>query len=248
MGDLSGRTIVVVGASRGLGRGIAGAFAEAGAAVVAVARTSPALAELAATSANIRPEVADAADATVATGVLDQHEPEVLILVAGANPVMRPLQDQTWETFSVNWHSDVKIAFTWLREALLRPLPPGSRVVVVSSGAAINGSPASGGYAGAKATQRLLADYAQDESRRAGLGITVTAVMPSMTPYGDVGMEGIRGYAARTGQTEEAFLAQLGELLTPEIAGSALVDLVRTDPAATAPGYLLTGAGLQRLP
>jgi hypothetical protein len=72
--------------------------------------------------------------------------------------------------------------------------------------------------------------------------------MPSMTPYGDVGMEGIRGYAARTGQTEEAFLAQLGELLTPEIAGSALVDLVRTDPAATAPGYLLTGAGLQRLP
>ena len=47
------------------------------------------------------------------------YEPEVLILVAGANPVMRPLQYQTWETFSVNWHTDVKIAFTWLREALL---------------------------------------------------------------------------------------------------------------------------------
>jgi NAD(P)-dependent dehydrogenase (short-subunit alcohol dehydrogenase family) len=40
MSDLSGRTTVVVGASRGLGRGIAGAFAEAGAPVVAVARTS----------------------------------------------------------------------------------------------------------------------------------------------------------------------------------------------------------------
>jgi hypothetical protein len=53
--------------------------------------------------------------------------------------VMRPLQYQTWETFSVNWHTDVKIAFNWLREALLKPLPPGSRV---SSGAAINGSPA----------------------------------------------------------------------------------------------------------
>jgi hypothetical protein len=60
---------------------------------------------------------------------------------------MGPLQ-QTWETFSVNWHTDVKIAFTWLREALLQPLPPGSRVAV-SSGAAINSSPASGGYAGA---------------------------------------------------------------------------------------------------
>ena len=81
---------------------------------------------------------------------------------------MRPLQYQTWETFSANWHTDVKIAFTWLREALLKPLPPGSRVVVVSSGAAINGSPASGGYAGSKATQRFIAGYAQDEARCAG--------------------------------------------------------------------------------
>jgi NAD(P)-dependent dehydrogenase (short-subunit alcohol dehydrogenase family) len=168
MSDLSGRTTVVVGASRGLGRGIARAFDEAGAPVVAVARTGPALAELAATGANIRSEVADAADATVARSLLDRYEPEVLVLVAGANPVMRPLQHQTWETFSANWHADVKIAFTWLREALLKPLPPGSRVVVVSSGAAINGSPASGGYAGSKATQRFIAAYAQDESRRAG--------------------------------------------------------------------------------
>ena len=159
----------MVGASRGLGRGIARAFAEAGAPVVAVARTGQGLAELAATSANLRTEIADAADATVAWSLLDRYEPEVLILVAGANPAMRPLQHQTWETFSVNWNTDVKIAFTWLREALLKPLPPGSRVVVVSSGAAINGSPASGGYAGAKATQRFLAAYAQEESRRAGL-------------------------------------------------------------------------------
>ena len=180
--------------------------------------------------------------------MLDQYEPEVLILVAGANPVMRPLQHQTWETFSVNWNTDVKIAFTWLREALLKPLPPGSRVVVVSSGAAINGSPASGGYAGAKATQRFIAAYAQEESRRAGLDITVTTVMPRMSPFADVGRRGIRGYAARSGQTEEEFLKQLGESWTPEMAGSALVDLVRADAATTAPEYLLTGAGLQKLP
>jgi 3-oxoacyl-[acyl-carrier protein] reductase len=36
--------------------------------------------------------------------------------------------------------------------------------------------------------------------------------------------------------------------LTPEIAGSALLDLVRADPSTTAPGYLLTGAGLRQLP
>src|SRR2546426_5543658 len=134
---------------------------------------------------------------------------------------MRPLQYQTWETFSVNWHTDVKIAFSWLREALLKPLPPGSRVVVVSSGAAINGSPASGGYAGSKATQRFIAGYAQDESRRAGLDITVTAVMPRMTPFGDVGRRGGRADAARGGPTPGAYLKQLWELLTPAKARAA---------------------------
>src|SRR6202048_5608434 len=180
MNDLPSRTTIVVGASRGLGRGIAVAFADAGAPVVAVARTGPALAELAGASPNITTEVADAADPAAAWSLLDHSEPEVLIVVAGANPVMRPLQHQTWETFSVNWHTDVKIAFTWLREALLKPLPPGSRVVVMSSGAAINGSPASGGYAGSKATQRFIAEYAQDESRRGGVGIYVPAGMPRM--------------------------------------------------------------------
>jgi NAD(P)-dependent dehydrogenase (short-subunit alcohol dehydrogenase family) len=246
--DLSGRTTVVVGASRGLGRGIATAFAEAGASVVAVARTGSALTELATTYPNIRTEVADAADEGVAWNLLDQYDPEVVILVAGANPVMRPLQHQTWETFSVNWNTDVKIAFNWLREALLKPLAPGSRVVVVSSGAAINGSPASGGYAGSKATQRFIAGYAQDESHRAGLDITVTAVMPRMTPLGDVGKRGVRAYAARSGQTEQEYLKQLGEPLSPEKAGAALVDLIRADPATAAPGYLLTAAGLQKLP
>jgi NAD(P)-dependent dehydrogenase (short-subunit alcohol dehydrogenase family) len=246
--DLAGKTAVVVGASRGLGRGVTRALAGAGAQVVAVARNGPELAALAAASANIRTEVADAAEEAVAWSVLDQYAPEVLILVAGASPVMRPLQHQTWETFSVNWHADVKIAFGWLREALLQPLPPGSTVVVVSSGAAVSGSPASGGYAGAKATQRFIAGYARDESRRAGLGITVTAVLPRMTPAGAVGQRGIRAYAARGGQTEEKYLAQQGDLLTAETAGSALVDLVRNDPDQVAPGYLLTAAGLQELP
>jgi NAD(P)-dependent dehydrogenase (short-subunit alcohol dehydrogenase family) len=247
MTDLKGTSTVVVGASRGLGRGIAAAFADAGAHVVAVGRTAPALADLAATSPNIRPEIADAADPATAPSLIDQYEPEVLILVAGAAPVGRPLQHQTWETFSLNWHADVKITFSWLREALLKPLKPGSRVVVVSSGAALRGSPVSGGYAGAKATQRFIAAYAQEESRRAGLGITVTAVMPGMTPLGDVGKSGVRAYAARAGQTEEEFVKGMGELLTPEKAGSALVDLIRAEPADTAAGYMLTAAGLQEV-
>jgi NAD(P)-dependent dehydrogenase (short-subunit alcohol dehydrogenase family) len=69
-----------------------------------------------------------------------------------------------------------------LHEALLKPLRPGSRVVVISSGAAVAGSPLSGGYAGAKATQRFITAYAQEEASRSGLDITFSAVLPRITP------------------------------------------------------------------
>jgi NAD(P)-dependent dehydrogenase (short-subunit alcohol dehydrogenase family) len=248
MSDLTGKTALVVGASRGLGRGIALALDKAGALVVAVARDRADLAELATAGASIRVEAADAAREGAASELVNRYEPDILLVVAGAVPVGLPLQEHSWETFSVHWHADVKIAFDWLKAALLAPLRPGSRVVVISSGAAVFGSPASGGYAGAKAAQRFIAAYAADESRRAGLGITVTAVLPVMTPFGDVGKAGVRSYAARTGKTEDEYLAGLGEPLTPELAGSALVDLVLADPGTVAPGHLLTPGGLRDLP
>ena len=40
----------------------------------------------------------------------------------------------------------------------------------------------------------------------------------------------------------------MGEPLTPEIAGTALVELVQADAATVAPAYRLTSAGLQKLP
>jgi NAD(P)-dependent dehydrogenase (short-subunit alcohol dehydrogenase family) len=238
-------TTIVVGASRGLGRGIATAFAEAGAPVVAVSRTAATFPER-----SIQVEVADAGEATVAASLLDRHEPETVILVAGASPHMRPLQQQTWETFSVNWETDVRVAFHWLREALLKPLRPGSRVVVFSSGAALNpnGSPLSGGYAGAKATQRFLTAYARDEAERAGLDITFTALYPYFAPETGVGEPAVRAYAARAGLSVEEYLQQQHPLVTPEIAGAALVELMRADRATVAPGYRLSGAGLEKLP
>ena len=243
---LSDTTTLVVGGSRGLGRGIATAFAEAGASVIAVARTAAQPVDLAG-GGGIQQEVADAADARVAASLLDHYEPETVILVAGASPLIRPLQHQTWEAFSVNWHADVRIAFHWLREALLKPLRPGSRVIVISSGAALRGSPLSGGYAGAKATQRFITAYAQEEASRAGLEITFTAVLPRITPLTDLGRPAVAAEAARSGQTEQEFLQQFGEPLTPETAGAALVELMRADALAVAPAYLLTGAGLREL-
>jgi len=241
-------TTIVVGASRGLGRGIATAFAASGSPVIAVARNATALAELADNSTSIQPEVADASDPTVSGTLLDRYDPHAVIVVAGAAPLMRPLQHHTWETFSANWHTDVRIAFHWVREALLKPLRPGSRVVVISSGAAVQGSPLSGGYAGAKATQRFIAGYARDEAQRAGLDITFTVVLPRITPLTDLGRPAVQAYAARSGQTEEQYVARFGAPLTPEIAGASVAELVHADAAGVAPSYLLTAAGLDKLP
>jgi NAD(P)-dependent dehydrogenase (short-subunit alcohol dehydrogenase family) len=233
-------TALVVGASRGLGLGIAQALAGAGTPVVGVARSwpSPAL-------AGITTETADAAEPSVAAELIGRHDPAALVVVAGASPALRPLQDQTWETFSVNWHSDVRIAFEWLGAALRTPLRPGARVIVISSGAALAGSPLSGGYAGAKATQRFLTGYAQDEATRAGLDLTFTAVLPRLTPLTDLGRPAAQAYAARSGLSDEEYLAQLGEPLTPSAAGEAVLALIRAD--AVAPAYLLTAAGAQPL-
>jgi NAD(P)-dependent dehydrogenase (short-subunit alcohol dehydrogenase family) len=169
-------------------------------------------------------------------------------VVAGASPTIAPLQEQTWETFSVNWHTDVQVAFHWLRAALLQPLEPGSRVVMISSGAAVNGSPLSGGYAGAKATQRFITAYAQDEANRAGLRISFISVLPRITPLTDLGRPAVQAYAARSGQTEEEYARQFGEPLTPQAAGAAVVELVDAHAATLEPAYLLTSTGLQQLP
>jgi NAD(P)-dependent dehydrogenase (short-subunit alcohol dehydrogenase family) len=247
MNNLSGQTALIVGASRGLGRGIATAAAEAGASVVAVSRTATTFPDPANGGGSIEAVVADAADASVPGALLDRYDPQVLVLVAGASPLPRPLQHHTWETFSANWNTDVRIAFHWLREAVLKPLRPGSRVVVFSSGAALAGSPLSGGYAGAKATQRFITGYAQDEANRADLGIRFTALMPRITPLTELGRPAVQAYAAREGRSEEEYVKQLGELVSPQVAGAAVVELVHADTDAVAAGYLLTGAGLQKI-
>src|SRR6266481_6872901 len=251
MSQLSGRNMIVVGASRGLGRGMATALAEAGASVVAVSRTAAEFPQPTNGAGTVRPELADAGDATVAASLIDRYEPEVIVLAAGAIPHMRPLQHQTWETFSVNWQADVRITFHWLREALLTPLRLGSRVVVFSSGAALNagGSPLSGGYAGAKATQRFITGYAQDEANRAGLDITFTTVMPQFAPLTDVGRAAVQAYTARAGLSVEDFLeTQTFPLRSPEIAGTAIVTLVQADATSVASAYVLNGAGLHDIP
>lgn len=248
MTDQPANPVIVLGASRGLGRAIATTLADAGHSVVAVARTESALSDLESEAPTIQPEIADAGRPDIAATLLERYDPRAIVLVAGATPHMLPLHEQTWETFSVNWETDVRIAFQWLAAALRKPLRPDSRMVVFSSGAALNpnGSPLSGGYAGAKQTQRFITGYAQDESNRANLGIQFTTVMPQFAPETGVGTAAVAGYANQTGLSVEDYLKQLPyPLLTPEIAGSSVLELVTAEQVA--PAYLLNGAGLTHL-
>jgi NAD(P)-dependent dehydrogenase (short-subunit alcohol dehydrogenase family) len=245
--DLSGTTAIVTGASRGFGRGTAVALHAAGAHVVGIARDRAPLDELRAELGGaFTPVAADAADPVAAGHLIDTYQPRVLVLNAGVSPLSRPLHEHTWETFSRPWDVDVRHAFHWTREALLRPLPPGSAVVALSSGAALQGSPLSGGYAGAKATIRFLTAYAADESERAGLGIRFTAVLPQLTPATGLGAAAVAAYAARAGMDVEAFLKDRGPALTPEQAGAAITALIG-DPGHDQRAYLLTAAGLRPL-
>lgn len=183
----------------------------------------------------------------VAGELIDRYHPRTLVLNAGAAPLPRPIHRHTWQTFSRTWDVDVRHAFHWTREALLLPLEPGSTVVAVSSGAALRGSPLSGGYAGAKAAIRFLTSYAAAESVRGGLGIRFVSVLPQLTPATRLGEAGVAGYAAREGVDVATFLDAFGPVLTPERVGTEVVRLI-TDPGHDQGAYLLSAAGLNPVP
>ena len=246
--DIAGATALVTGASRGFGRGIATSLSKAGARVIGVARDPDELQRVRGELGDsFVPVTADAAAPVTAGQLIDAYRPAILVLNAGATPLARPLHRHTWQTFSQNWDVDVQHAFHWVREALLTPLDPGSTVITISSGAALRGSPLSGGYAGAKATIRFITAYAADESARAGLGITFRCVLPQLTPSTALGLAGVAAYAARQGADVAAYTDALGPALTAERVGQAITDLV-TGTGYDQDAYLLTAAGLTAAP
>ncbi|KKC05311.1 short-chain dehydrogenase [Mycobacterium nebraskense] len=241
---LAGTTAIVTGASRGFGRAIAAALVEAGADVVGVARTRSGLEEVRdELGGGFMPVAADAADPATAQRLIDEYRPHTLVLSAGAAPHMSALQDQSWDSFSQNWNVDVAQAFHWTRYALRRPLAPGSSVIVMSSGAALAGSPLSGGYAGAKAAVRFIASYAAIESQRSGSGIRFVSVLPRLTPATDLGAKAVAAYAERQGVDVEAFVRAGGPALSAEQVGRSVLEIAGGD-SGSGDAYLLTSTGL----
>ncbi|WP_028934045.1 SDR family NAD(P)-dependent oxidoreductase [Pseudonocardia spinosispora] len=240
------RTAVVTGASRGFGRAIATALVAEGMAVLGIARGKQ---DLGAVRAELggafTPLTGDATDETLARNVIHEHRPDLLVLNAGAVPHMAPVHQQTWETFSLNWHTDTRHVFHWTRAALLEPMAPGGVVVSMSSGAAIGGSPLSGGYASANAAIRYLRSYATDEAARAALDLRFVTVLPQLTPTAGVGAAGVAGYAARQGVDLDTFVANMPSVLTPEQVAKAVVQLAGDPDSASE--YQVSGAGLTPL-
>src|SRR4029453_14767076 len=112
--------------------------------------------------------------------------------------------------------TDGKACLYWMQAALNLPLAPGARVLVGSSGAAQQGSPLSGGYAGAKRMLWFMAKYANGVARQEGLGIRFQAIVPMQMIGGTgVGDEGASAYARAIGIEREAFLGRFGAALPP---------------------------------
>ncbi len=226
MQNLEGRSVLVTGGSSGLGLGLVEALVEKKARVTVLARDAAQLAEVE-RRLGVATIVGDVTDRALAAETLRSVRPTVLVLNAGATPVMAPIHEQTWEAFTATWDTDVKAGLHWIQEAIRSPLARGSRVLIGSSGAAVAGSPLSGGYAGAKRMLWIMTHYANGVAAELDLGIRFQALVPQqMIAETRLGREAAEAYARRKGVTPEAFLAGFGKPMPPRLFGEHVVTIL----------------------
>ncbi|WP_428267274.1 SDR family NAD(P)-dependent oxidoreductase [Haliangium sp.] len=248
MQSVNGTSVLVTGGSRGLGRAIALRLAEQGAKVVAVGRDEARLAQLREDAVGeLITVAADVAHEETAADLLRTYRPTIVVLAAGATPHMAPIVEQSWEQFSAVWNNDVKQAFHF-GVAAMEYLAAGSRVLILSSGAGLGGSPLSGGYAGAKRMQMFLAQYLQTLSTQSGKGIRFQALVPKqIIGETDLGHAAASGYAKKLGIDEAAFLQRFGEPLTPVQVGEQVQAIVTGAALDDTTTIAITSQGLASL-
>jgi short-subunit dehydrogenase len=185
--DLSGKRVLITGASSGIGRAATRAFVGEGAVVLAVARSKDRLEALSAElggPARVATFVADVADGpameALSRGILSKHGvPDVVVANAGIGMDARfaATADDAWRTvFEVNVFGVVRT---------IRPFLPGmiargrGRILIVSSVVGKRGVPNYAAYSGSKFALHGMADALRPELH--GTGVTVGIVCPSST-------------------------------------------------------------------
>ncbi|MFM8305118.1 MAG: SDR family oxidoreductase [Actinomycetota bacterium] len=168
--DFSGRVVVVTGGARGIGRGIAGRFLEAGAEVVICGRTEPE--DLPAVGARrvvfVAADVREAVDVdrVVSETVARFGRLDVLVNNAGGGP---PADSATasprFSSSIIALNLVAPLVFAQRANAVMQAQETGGVIVNISSVSGIRPSPGSAAYGAAKAgllnlTQTLAVDYA----------------------------------------------------------------------------------------
>jgi NAD(P)-dependent dehydrogenase (short-subunit alcohol dehydrogenase family) len=182
--DLSGKTAIVTGSTRGIGYAIAAGLARAGAAVVITGRRQAdvdrALASLRAGGATVRGVAVDLSNAA-GFKTLESAEPHADILVNnvgifGPQPFAEIADEEWTRFFEVNVMSGVRASRAYLPGMQQRNW---GRIVFISSESALN-IPADMIHYGFTKTANLAVSRGLAKSL-AGTGITVNAVLPGPT-------------------------------------------------------------------
>jgi 3-oxoacyl-[acyl-carrier protein] reductase len=184
--DFTGRTVIVTGASKGIGRSLAEAFAGANAEVVLVGRTGDALEEAAAafggTVAVADVAKTDDVDRVVAGTIARTGRIDVLVNNAGflRDSVLWKMDDDTWNDV-LNVHLGGTFRFIRACAPHFRAQKYG-RIINLTSFSGLHGNLGQANYAAAKAGIVGLTKTAAKELGRSG--VTVNAVLP----FADTGM------------------------------------------------------------
>lgn len=229
MGLLTGRVAIVTGASRGIGRVISRVFADEGAAVVCVARTTALVDETAAmivaAGGHARAVTADlstepGAQLTVETAIAAFGRLDCLVNNAGDGGPTKPIEDYSLDAWHATLASCLTTSFLCARAAVPQLIASGGGAIVnVASMAGRRGLPNRAGYCSAKAGQIGLTHGLAGELGRHN--ITVNAIVPGAVE-GERIDRMMAARAALTGasvdEVRRTFLARspLGRMVTAE--------------------------------